>query len=265
MFLTKIYFIYFIISALFYCYLSYETLKNKVWRRKSDIYAIDNQNKSISIWTKYIFFIFSLMLIRFLIDLMFNKQNDWFRNQNHFLWIGAIIWIFLFIKILTSPEILYGYDVLNKKINDFKKNNIILENIWKTNANKSILNAQDLKLKDKVKPNITMYIIEIEKLSFNSDLFLDSTFTIQDLANKLNLPNSHIIYLFKYHSKFNFLDYKKLIQIQKAISLLKANYLKTNTINSLATEVGFSSYSPFFKSFKSITGQSPQDYYKKLT
>jgi AraC-like DNA-binding protein len=89
-------------------------------------------------------------------------------------------------------------------------------------------------------------------------------FTIEDLCIKLNIPKSHIIYLFKYHSNVNFSDFKKLIRIQKAISLFDENYLACNTMESLALEVGFSSYSPFFKSFKTITGYSPQEYCLKM-
>jgi AraC-like DNA-binding protein len=45
---------------------------------------------------------------------------------------------------------------------------------------------------------------------------------------------------------------------------LKSDYLKTNTIEALAMEVGFSSYSPFFSSFKNITGLAPLEYIKTM-
>ena len=43
--------------------------------------------------------------------------------------------------------------------------------------------------------------------------------------------------------------------------LEEAGYLKTNTLESLAAVTGFSSYSPFYKSFKLITSTSPQTYF----
>lgn len=50
------------------------------------------------------------------------------------------------------------------------------------------------------------------------------------------------------------------MRISQAIKLIEEGYLKSNTIESLAMNVGFSSYSPFYTSFKKITGTSPQEY-----
>jgi AraC-like DNA-binding protein len=87
---------------------------------------------------------------------------------------------------------------------------------------------------------------------------------VADLANYLNIPKSHLIYVFKYHSNISFIDFKKIIRIQKSTLLISEGYLKVNTFESLAAEVGFSTYSAFFKSFKSIIGVSPQEYYSQI-
>jgi AraC-like DNA-binding protein len=80
----------------------------------------------------------------------------------------------------------------------------------------------------------------------------------------LNIPKSHLSYLFKYHSKISFSDYKKIARIEYALHLIQSDYLKTNTFDSLAKEVGFSSYNPFFTSFKDIIGKPPQEYCSTL-
>ena len=85
-----------------------------------------------------------------------------------------------------------------------------------------------------------------------------------DFAAKLNIPKSHLSYLFKYHSKISFSDYKKIARIEDTLHLIQADYLKTNTFDSLAKEVGFSSYNPFFTSFKDIVGKPPQEYWASL-
>jgi len=77
-------------------------------------------------------------------------------------------------------------------------------------------------------------------------MYNDPKFSISDLAIKLNLPNIHLDYLFKYHSKISFSDYKKKIRIHHSIRLIESNYLKTNTLDSLAKGVGFASYNPLF-------------------
>jgi AraC-like DNA-binding protein len=76
------------------------------------------------------------------------------------------------------------------------------------------------------------------------------------------VPKSHVVFLFKYHCTISFVDFKKIIRVQKAVLLIEEGFLKSNTLEALAVRTGFSSYSPFFKSFKSITGMSPKDYLK---
>jgi hypothetical protein len=41
-----------------------------------------------------------------------------------------------------------------------------------------------------------------------------------------------------------------MIRIHDATKLLETGFLKSNTMETLAKEVGFSSYKPFFNSFK---------------
>jgi AraC-like DNA-binding protein len=87
---------------------------------------------------------------------------------------------------------------------------------------------------------------------------------LEDFAKELHIPIVHLLYVFKYHCSLTFVEYKKMIRIQDAIKLLESNFLKSNTMESLAKEVGFSSYKPFYVSFKSIMGVSPQEYFKNI-
>lgn len=49
-------------------------------------------------------------------------------------------------------------------------------------------------------------------------------------------------------------------RIQDALNLIEEDYLKVNTLESLAYKTGFASYNPFFSAFKKVTTVSPQDY-----
>jgi hypothetical protein len=104
----------------------------------------------------------------------------------------------------------------------------------------------------------------IEQVSFFTDFFRNPDCGIIELSTEINAPSSHISYIFKYHSSVSFTDFKKIVRIQDATNLLRTDFLKTNTIESLAMKVGFSSYTPFFSSFKNIKGMSPQDFINKL-
>lgn len=256
----KIGFILVILLNIGYAFASYQLLKEKVWKKNSDVLVINQQNKIIKNWTQFLFSLFALMLLRFLISLTLNDPAFWYINQHKFLWVAALIWIILYVKILYSPEFLYGYDVFQNKIKEYKRHNIIFDNIWNVEAIKDVTNTQEAVLKEKIAANIENYVLTIEHLALNSNLFFDENFKTKDLAHKLSIPKSHILYVFKFHSSISFSDFKKIIRIQRAIFLMEQDYLKNNTMESLATVVGFSSYSPFFKSFKSITGLSPQEH-----
>ena len=108
------------------------------------------------------------------------------------------------------------------------------------------------------------YIRRIEVVSLETKLFRKQGVTLDEFAAELKIPAFHVAYVFRYHSRENFQDFKKIIQINDAIELMKAGYVKQQTIESLALTVGFSSYNPFFLSFKNITGITPQQYSKSM-
>lgn len=262
MFGRKIGFLLSIVVNLIYTVACYKLLSNNVWNRDSDIFVINQQNIIMNKWTKLLFLLFILMNVRFLINLMLNKNEFWYINQNNFLWVGALIWLVLYAKILYSPEFLYGYDVFQNKIKEYKKHNIIFDNIWLIDTSQELSCVQDTVLKEKIAPHIENYVLSIEHLAVNTNLFLSHALKKQDLAKKLNIPQSHLGYIFKYHASINFADFKKIIRIQKTILLIEEGFLNNNTMEALAVQTGFTSYSSFFKSFKSITGMSPQEYIK---
>ncbi|MEN9907455.1 MAG: hypothetical protein RLZZ540_596 [Bacteroidota bacterium] len=154
--------------------------------------------------------------------------------------------------------------MLYQKINENRNNELVLNELWDTSPNNTLNNSQHLVLKEKIDKNILSYIEQIEKVSFEYELFRDSKMTLTDLANKLNIPKSHISYLFKYHCTISFSEYKKTIRIHDAIKHIEQDYLKNNTLDSLSKQVGFTSYNPFFTSFKEVSGVSPIEYCKTL-
>ena len=253
----------FSINMIYYI-VSYKTLSKSIWNRKSEIALIKKQNKAITKWTTFLFVVYSLLTLIFIIRFFVSEEIDWYLGRNNYLWVGALIFIFIYLKILSDPQFLYGYDVLQSKVKEYKKYSIVFDNVWKFNYNLDIVNVQDAILKEKIQNNIENYIIQIEHLALHSNLFFKETFSAEDLVHKLAIPKSHLLYVFKYHSNFSFSDFKKIIRIKRAITLIEQEYLKNSTMESLAKDVGFSSYSPFFKSFKSITGLVPQEYRTKM-
>ncbi len=162
------------------------------------------------------------------------------------------------------PEVLYGYAYLLKKIEEEKKSEVVINSFWKNEVRFKITNVQDLQLQQKINRLVLHYMTSIDELSATSNAFRDPKFSIGDLANKLNIPKSHVTYLFKYHSEISFSDFKKVVRIKDGLKLIELNYLKSNTFDSLAKEIGFASYNTFFTSFKDIAGITPHEYYHSI-
>lgn len=255
-----------VFTNLYYVIRLFLILNKFIWNRNSDIELIVKQQGKIKQWSLLFFSFLIFIFIKFII--LFNDilifDLDILKINDEYLWIEALIWIFFYFKILLKPELLYGYEVFHNKIDEYENKQIIFDNVWKMNVLEPITNVQDSVLKEKILQNLHTYMVEIENIATNSSDFFAQGFNLATLAHRMNIPKSHLVYIFKYHSNISFIDFKKIIRIQKSKDLIHDGYLKLNTFESLATEVGFSTYSAFFKSFKSIEGVSPQEYYTQI-
>jgi AraC-like DNA-binding protein len=251
-------FISYLVLYLILCYLF---LKKNIWLKKDSSKILKRQNLLNSNWAYFFFLAMVSISLRLIISLFYELTHESAAVKgSNYLWISALIWLVLLIKILISPEILYGYNALHKKMDENRTENLNLNSIWDINPKIKINNTQHLQLKEKVDSYILTYIEKIESVSITEKIFRDPNITITDIAHKLNIPKSHLAYLFKYHSTISFCEYKKAIRIKDAIQLIKEDYLKENTLDYLSKKIGFPSYNTFFTSFKEISGRSPLEY-----
>lgn len=250
-------FIFFISLSLFYSIKSYYLLKYKLW----DIPEKEQSThqKLMRKWTILIYILSLLIIIRFVLSLSLEFFFMEKMKGEVFFIFHSVIWMIIFIKIILSPEILFGIPKLSKKINLSNTSTVEISDIWKFN-NESIINPKDQKLKEKIDINVLNIIKEIEFLGVNQHYFRNQKITISDLSNEMNIPLSHLVYVFKYHCELTFTEYKTQIKINDAKALIEDGFLTSNTLESLAIEVGFSSYNPFFTSFKKLVGMSPNEY-----
>jgi AraC-like DNA-binding protein len=204
------------------------------------------------------------MTMQLLKTLIFDLINDDYSGGRNYQWISGIFWVIILIKILTTPEILFGYNALYKKIHEDKKLNLYMMEIWLISENTTIKNQQDLTLKDKINTELIKNIKAIEYLALEEKFFRKAKITTTEIAKKLDIPKSHLNFIFKYHCKISFTEFKNIIKIYDALQLIENNFLKLNTLDALAIKVGFSSYNPFFTSFKDVTGTTPQAYNKNI-
>lgn len=262
-------FFFIAVFILFYLIMIFNLLSRKIWFKKN--VEFNNEHfKLIKNWTISFFTINTLGGLMVLVSIYteFNKGED--VSGKTMAIFSMLFWLFIFFKILISPEILYGLPILNKTLIKFnndqfdksEKKLVTIGNNWIFNTNDK-KSSQDQKLQEKIRENIESYILEVDKLCEETLIFRNQKASQSDIAEKLGVPTSHVVYLFKYHSKVSFSEYRMNCRIQDAINLIDNDFLSKETLESLAYKTGFSSYNPFFTAFKKTTTFSPQDYLKQ--
>jgi AraC-like DNA-binding protein len=245
---------------MYYVRNTYNLVKNNIWNAKKDLLLLNEDQKTVNKWIGFFVIPLIFLIIRIILELVNNYIYDGVISQSYFGVLSCIILLPVFIKVLITPEILFGYNYLIKKVERHRSKEIASTQIWTTSFINNLTNVPEKSLGKIVYKNLNNYLHLIENVEFSDATFKNSNFKLEDLANKLSIPKSHLKFLFKYYSKLSFSDYKKAVKIKQSIKLINEGYIKSKTLDKLAEDVGFSSYSPFFTSFKIITGLSPREY-----
>ncbi len=258
----KLFFFLGMLFYLVYAIILFVMLYKYVWTRKTDIKAVQKQNELIKNWSMFLYFsLFVILLIRVITSIVSNEPGSF---NNDYFWLVAIVWMGIFVKIMLTPKILYGYNFLNKTIDAFTEN-VVLSSVWLIEGTVlPITSERDKKIEEKMSSLLIQYIHQIEELSFHSPAFRNPDLTLNDISDALKIPYSHINNVFKYHCNESFTNYKKIVRIHDATKLLQDRYLDNQKVESLATSVGFSSYNTFIAAFKNITGLTAQEYARRF-
>lgn len=260
-----IYYIYFsfCIYNLIYLFLSIFLLKKTIWNVKMNRSIVFNQNIKTIKWINFLFVLFIFIILRLLSTTLLDLFNVDFSFGENYSWILGCLFITILIRIWTSPDLLFGYNALYNNIKDENFTKLTLNDIWILTLNNEMNNIQDNELKNKVYVNLNKQISRIEKIALKEKWFRNNNTSKPELAEKLNIPKSHINFIFKYHSKISYADFVNRVRTYDAISLIESGYLLNHKLDALALKVGYLSYNPFFSAFKEITGTSPRDYNKE--
>jgi AraC-like DNA-binding protein len=213
-------------------------------------------------WVSFIFIIFIIGSIRLIFSLYFDLERGQKGYANISNGFKNSVLLLLCVKLLISPEILFGYPKLKERLSGFDKDLKFNDEIW---ILKEVLtsNLQDAKLSQLVNTKIASYLNEVEKFIINETPFRTPKYSVNNLAKNLSIPTSHLAYIFKYHCKMSFTEYKNHYRIKDALKLINEGFLDSKTFEGLAEKVGYVSYNPFFTSFKKQTNYSPKVYWDR--
>jgi AraC-like DNA-binding protein len=217
--------------------------------------------KLIRNWSIFLLTLSTLQITRFILSLFVDFSQAILLTGHPFSVVSSIFWLAIFGKILITPEILFGLPKLTQRLQNSKNANVDIRDFWNSHVTQ-MENQNDFKMRDKMDTKVLGLIQEIEQVTATKHFFKNPKMSISDLATEIGVPVSHLVYLFKYHCTVNFTEFKTIHKIDHAKELIDSGFLSTNTLESLAAEIGFSSYNPFFTAFKKYTNQSPNDYYR---
>ena len=122
------------------------------------------------------------------------------------------------------------------------------------------LDDKDHKVHQEIKDealNIINKVIDLETKYIRNEIMFDS---IESVSQFLIIKTNHIEFIFKYYNTLSFSKFLLKIKMVKASYLIESGYLKENTVENLANELGYNSRSAFFTKFKAINGYSPSQY-----
>lgn len=253
----------FALIPLFYLGLSFFELKNKLWFQKSKTWRVQKQNMLVRNWSIFFFVFCFLIVLRLLVSLVLDIFVAGYSDGTSYFWLAALLCFALFFRLLFTPMMLYSNVLLDCEVKSEEYFELVFEDFWLDESDVLITNSQDLKLSERVESNLESYIYEIERMALEHFCFRNPKVSMRDFAIRLEIPKSHLLYFFKYHSKVSFIEFKRTVRIYDAISLIEEGFLEKRSVEKLSKKTGFCSCDLFLSSFKEIVGVEPQEYNQK--
>lgn len=254
------------VYLLMYLFWTFKLVRLKIWRNPQKVH--EQHYLTIRNWSIFLFIVFTIGTVRIVGVNVISFAKGELLSHVTIGFSGVFLQLIIYVKLIISPEILLGIPRLNKRISPTPNTTSAVNTEkkifphWKLYVDE-VTGPLDERLKEKINDSIEELIDDVETLVNEKRYFRNHHITIKELSNELEVPYTHIIYLFKYHCKLTFTEYKTMKRIEDAKHLIDLGFLKHNTLESLATEVGYASYNPFFTSFKKIVGMSPNDFASK--
>lgn len=171
-------------------------------------------------------------------------------------WLIALV--LLVIVYFSASKLIHAYKKLKLRIfkltADIQATNIITMPKNETKYKYSKISEKEC---DTVTHKLTEYF-ENHKPFNNPDLKLI------DVAKHLNCSTHTLSFIFNQFLKKNYYDYVNEYRIEEFKRRVNKTDVSKYTIAALAEECGFSSRASFFRSFKKLTGITPNEYVRSL-
>lgn len=175
--------------------------------------------------------------------------------------------LFIYLAVLIYYLGFRGHQIPSLKVSDFKTGD---ENQFPLNAIndeqcqiEELIIGQELAITDAIPPEAVKHkgVGEvILKLLSEERLYLDPEFSLQKLADKLNMSPVAVSRIINSELKKNFRNLVNEYRIEEVKTRLKESRSSQFSLLGIAYECGFNSEASFYRIFKNIVGLSPKEY-----
>ncbi|WP_411031351.1 helix-turn-helix domain-containing protein [Spongiimicrobium sp. 3-5] len=104
------------------------------------------------------------------------------------------------------------------------------------------------------------YYIKLESLCKNHQIYRDSTLNREKVAEKLGISSGYVSQLVNTITGRNFANYINHYRVEAVKEMILDSEFKNYSLLAIGLESGFTSKTTFHKSFKKVTGMTPNEY-----
>lgn len=216
-------------------------------RKSRTVYLENDANPGISLInalykiTIVYYLLHFLVLLRWLVTstIGFGEIRAWIVTLDGFSFLFCTCWYLL--TALNNPEFFRGVNSHLKPI---------IDAVPKQKSSSSIDDGKNRQIES------------LKDFMISNEPYLDSSLTIQDLAEQVKMPVKDLSALINLYMNKHFFDFINEYRIEKAKEILKDSSQKDLTILEILYQVGFNSKSSFSTSFKKHTGKTPTEFRK---
>lgn len=249
----------FMLMSLVYLYKNFQLLLTAF----SDGKLLGTHGKLIGQWSLFVLIPLSMLFTLFLesfIAIAVGYEIQMSLEPSLFIRSGFIVIILIFI--LRNDAILYGIPQLNID----GHNPIIKESEFQKSQHTGIwiepLEHENVQLTQRLfqsQENINRMIVRVDEFVLKNQPFRDSKFGIDELSRLVKIPTHHLRYIFKYHSKMGFVNYRNFCRMEDLIDRMIGEKAQNLTLEALALEHGFGSHSVLLRTFKLHYNSTPSE------
>jgi len=185
--------------------------------------------------------------------------------QHQALYFVGVSLISMPLMMIIFPRILYGIPKYKLALKDSKKNESIREegSMPETSTSSSADSPDKLGNTTSDETNKDPFDALSERMMAWMEAqkpYLDQDFSLESLADQLEVPKHHLYYCFRNILKTKFTTLRTQYRIEHAKQLLREADLRSVTLDAIGLASGFASRSGFYKTFKEEVGCSPGEF-----